>query len=144
MSTQVRYMAGLALALVLALTGCAGGGFAPEQPLEQTGWQLENLNGDEPVGDRQLTLSFEDGQATGQAGCNAFGGSYRQQSDSLTFSELMQTLMACPGAEGIMEQERAYMDALGAIERFELRNGSLVLFDGQDQPLLVFSQIAAQ
>ncbi|HEX9797643.1 MAG TPA: META domain-containing protein [Anaerolineales bacterium] len=125
------------LVLVAALTGC---GVPPsDQPLHQTSWQLENFNGEDPVGDRPLTLNFVDGQATGGAGCNSFGGNYRQQSNLLTFSELTRTLMACPGAQGVMDQEQAYLEALGAVERFELRNGSLVLLTGSGE-LLVFSQ----
>jgi heat shock protein HslJ len=38
-----------------------------------------------------------------------------------------------------MDQEQAYLEALGAVERFELRNGSLVLLTGSGE-LLVYSQ----
>src|SRR5690606_31851268 len=43
-----------------------------------------------------VTLEFEEGsQAGGNAGCNSFGGTYQVENGTLSFDQIVSTLMAC-------------------------------------------------
>ena len=78
-----------------------------------------------------VTLEFEAGdQAGGTAGCNSYGGRYQIDGDTISFSEIVQTLMACAD-EQVMEQEAQYLAALETASQFELSGDSLVItYDG--------------
>jgi heat shock protein HslJ len=78
-----------------------------------------------------VTLEFEAGdQAGGSAGCNSYGGHYRVDGDAISFSEMVQTLMACED-EQVMEQEAQYLAALETASQFELSGDSLAItYDG--------------
>src|SRR4051812_24727062 len=54
----------------------------------------------------QLTLQFGEGSLGGQAGCNSFSGTYTVDGQTLTVSNLNQTMKACDTA--IMQQEYIY------------------------------------
>src|SRR5208337_3657978 len=52
----------------------------------------------------QTSLTFgTDGTVNGSLGCNSLGGKYEVQGDSLVFSQMVSTMMACPGPQ--MTQE---------------------------------------
>ena len=120
----------LALSLVLGAAGC--------RPARDSGsltgvtWVVTEVAG-APValepGQRAATLSLDtSGVATGFAGCNGFRGRYRQADDSLSFSDLVMTRMACePG----LDLEVAYTRALDATRRYRLDGNRLVLSDGE-------------
>jgi heat shock protein HslJ len=40
-------------------------------------------------------IKFEDGQMSGNVGCNGFGGNYELEGDKITFSGIMSTMMFC-------------------------------------------------
>lgn len=120
-------------ALVIACGSASG---APRDPLAGTQWQVVRIGGADRISGTELSLSFAEGQAGGHSGCNSFGGSYEIEGDRLVFRELTLTLMACMEPEGVMDQEAAYLDALNSTERFEIRNGSMVLFHAQGERIL--------
>ena len=78
-----------------------------------------------------VTLEFEAGdQAGGSAGCNSYGGRYQVDGDAISFSEMVQTLMACED-EQVMEQEAQYLAALETASQFELSGDQLAItYDG--------------
>ena len=41
------------------------------------------------------TITFENGQMSGNVGCNGFGGTYELSGDTITFSGIMSTMMFC-------------------------------------------------
>lgn len=94
--------------------------------LEGTSWVAESIAG-APVGDGfQSTISFNaDGQAAGSAGCNGYFSAWGTDGDGISFGHIGATMMMCP--EEQMEQEQHFMEALTAAERFELRDGKLLL-----------------
>ncbi len=110
--------------------------------LEDTLWTLVSY-GDpsNPQGvleDSEITAEFDSAEGTvnGSAGCNNYFGSYEVDGETITFDPLGSTMMACPEPEGIMDQETAYLAALGSAvtyhiegDRLEMRNadGALVL-----------------
>ena len=83
-----------------------------------------------------LTMQFAtDGRVSGSAGCNNYMGSYRHEGDSLEFGTLATSRRMCAQPEGIMEQERQFLQALETVttmqregERLEMRGerGELV------------------
>jgi heat shock protein HslJ len=68
----------------------------------------------EPLPGTQITITFADGQVSGTAGCNQYGGSYSLNGAVLPISNLFQTEMACIDPVGVMEQEQNYLDTLRA------------------------------
>ena len=135
-----KLMIGTLLVLVLAvlLSGCGGSG-GPAS-LDGTSWVLTSLNGNRPLEDREVTLAFEGGEATGSAGCNSYFGAYEVQGeDKLTFSEIANTEMACLDPEGIMGQEEEYLTALRRATGFHLSDGELQIFS-VGGGVLAFSQ----
>lgn len=41
------------------------------------------------------SIKFENGQMSGNMGCNGFGGSYELSGDKITFNGIMSTMMYC-------------------------------------------------
>jgi heat shock protein HslJ len=97
-----------------------------------TQWQLVSfgaVGAEVPVvAGTSLTLAFDEhGQASGQGGCNSFGGQYKADSRTITFTALAQTLRACVD-DSANQQEAKYMDALGSAGRYELNGDQLTIF----------------
>ena len=97
-----------------------------------TQWQLVSfgaLGAEAPVAaGASLTLAFDEhGQASGQGGCNSFGGQYKADSQTITFTALAQTLRACVD-DSANQQEAKYMDALQSAGRYELTGTELTIF----------------
>lgn len=119
-------------ALALALIACGGGSGAPAQAaLEGTEWRLVRLaSGPVAAEDAQrapsLTLEAAGARASGSGGCNRFSGGYTREGQSLRFTPLAATKMACPD----METEGAYFAALEATRGWRLAaGGGLELLD---------------
>lgn len=83
-----------------------------------------------PRGMRDPTISFEDGTALVDAGCNTGSVRYTTSGDQITFDGLDLTENSCDGvAEGV---ERQFVQALAGTATVELDNGILILVvDGQ-------------
>ena len=98
-------------------------------------WMLTGINNESPMEGAQLTLKFEGGQVSGNAGCNSYGGNYVYEGDGITFSDLYSTEMYCMEPDGVMEQEQRYLELLRKAQRIELFDGSLAIDIGQDRTL---------
>ena len=74
-----------------------------------------------------ISITFAPDGVGGTAGCNQFGGaSFQYDANTLTFSEIATTRIAC--AEDIMAQETVFLAALGTATSFEVGNGQLQIF----------------
>lgn len=108
--------------------------------LPGTKWELVSLNGFAPisVSGTSVTLFFvgED-KAGGDAGCNTYNGTYKVNGSSLTFGSMMSTAMACEPP--IMDQEQAYLKALGETKSYEGTADNLILKDASGKELAVFA-----
>lgn len=96
--------------------------------LDNTQWELATLNQDGLVENSKITLQFdEEGNASGSAGCNRYGGSYTVSNSNMTFDALFSTEMACE--EALMEQESAYLETLSKVNthHYNTLNFSLIL-----------------
>jgi len=111
--------------------------------LAGTQWLLESM-GETPVAPESgLTLAFaEDNAVSGSGGCNNFSGTYTLDGDSLTFSPLVSTKMACAD-DAMTQQETAFLEALGSTTRYEMSDGRMTLWAG-DAETLTFISIAQE
>src|SRR6476469_5771426 len=80
----------------------------PDQPLTMITWTLSSiLDGDTassvPQGAEATLLFKDDGTVEVAFGCNAGGGQYTVNGDTITFSQIVSTKMACLGAKGEVE-----------------------------------------
>ena len=113
-------------------------------PLRETYWKLIQLAGapvEAPEHQREphLVLAPDENRASGSGGCNAVGGGFTLDGDSLHFSQMMSTMMACPKA---MKQERHFLDALAKVAHFRIEGDTLDLLDASGAPLMRFSAVA--
>lgn len=116
------------------LTGCGGD---PASLLTGVTWQIEDVGGKGIIGSSEITMNFApNGRVSGGSGCNRFLGGFDLTGEELSFGQMAGTMMACP--EALMIQERAVLDALGAVRRFGFDDtGALLLIGGpEDAPLL--------
>jgi heat shock protein HslJ len=126
----------LALATLAACAERTPAGAAPEpaQALRGTYWRLTELEGRPAtagIAGREAHIRFNAAGELmgGSTGCNSVSGAYRLEGDRLRFLEpITTTRMACASAVG--EQERAFIEALAASERFAITGGRLVLYGG--------------
>ena len=98
-------------------------------------WLLEDLGGAGVIDNIQATLSFpEAGKAAGSGSCNRFFGPAEITGSAIKLGPLGSTRMACP--EAVMNQEKKYLDALEAAERFEWKEPYLLIYcKGFEKPL---------
>jgi len=121
--------------LAIVLSSCIRDNAAGQPDFGDATWVLTSYNENRPIEDTQPTLQFKEGQISGNAGCNHYGGSYHIKGDALSFTDLFNTEMACIEPEGVMEQEQIYLELLRSSERFELVDGVLTIFTSQQQTL---------
>ena len=117
----------------------AGGDPEPTS-LPGTTWRLEDLAGKGVIDRVQATLEFPaQGKASGHGSCNRFSGNVMIEGTTIKFDALATTRMAC--AEAVMNQEKEYLEALQAAQRFEVKDGSLYLHvANRDAPLRFVAQ----
>jgi heat shock protein HslJ len=124
--------------LAVSMSACSS--FSSQPDLNGTSWALTQLQGGPVMSTVVPTLVFKDGQVSGNASCNSFGGSYqRGWGDALKFGQLMSTLVACADSSS-MEQERVYLSVLGQVAKYRMENDQLFLYNGADQLLIEFKR----
>jgi heat shock protein HslJ len=119
--------------VIMILTACGGTG-TEEISLEGTEWALKYYNKNAPLEGNIPTLRFENGEVSGNASCNHFGGSYEISGDKISFGAMFMTEMWCE-PEALMDQEAAYLDLLATAERFEIVDGMLTIYAGPQRTL---------
>jgi len=120
-----------ALGLAMVLSGCSTAGpAAPTSPsLAGTSWVAEDIDGRGVLGGVQSTLAFDAAQRiSGRAACNQYFGTVeRGEGARLQLKPAGTTRMACP--EPVMDQERRFLEMLGAITSYRSDSGALSLLD---------------
>ncbi len=113
-------------------------------PLEGTNWQLSGIAQDGAVigtwVDEGITAVFANGALSGKAGCNDYFGSYTQNGNTITISEIATTKMSCDTERD--QRETQFLNALSATTGYTTTQDSLTLLDANDNPLLTFTQTA--
>jgi heat shock protein HslJ len=118
----------------LLLTACTdtgtNGNGSVEPDLVGTRWSLtaygDPANPQPVIADYQPTLSVQEDTVGGSTGCNEFGGNYTLNGTTISFSGLFQTERACM-ADGVMQQEAAYMELLRNVDTISRADDSLTL-----------------
>ena len=99
---------------------------AQSQELAGSSWDvIAYNNGKEAVVSviigSEITANFgEDGQLTGNAGCNNYFASYETEGDKISIGPAGATEMFCSEPEGIMEQEQQYLAALSTAATYKI------------------------
>ena len=78
-------------------------------------------------GEQSPSLSFENGKVYGSTGCNRILGTYEVDGNSLKFSRLATTMMAC------QIDERVVLNGLNSVDSFEIVGDALVLKNGDEE-----------
>ena len=120
--------------------------------LEGTAWtllasvetrQVEGLPGPQlmpidPLSGTEITVTFEDGTASGMAGCNTYSAAYVMDGSFLSLETLAATEMGCTAPAGVMEQEQRYLGALKDVTAYRI-DGSQLWLETDDGRALVFA-----
>ena len=116
-----------------------GARFATE-PLENTYWKLTRL-GETAVTvapqqrEPHFILNPTSRRVGGSGGCNRLTGSYELAGDTLRFGQMAGTMMAC--VDG-MDTEKAFLDALGQVNKWKITGQHLELFDAAGKLVVRF------
>jgi heat shock protein HslJ len=110
--------------------------------LEGTVWLLKsyaNADGEmvNVLPGSNVTAVFADGRVSGNASCNAYGGTYNADGGLLTISVGAVTMMMCVPDE-LAEQEQAYLDALPRANRHLVLEDELRIADPTGQTVLTY------
>ena len=111
-----------------------------------TEWVLTALRGSPLLEGTHITLKFEDERLSGFAGCNTYGGVpdsgryIATDEGTLTVPMIAITVEACFSPEGVMEQERAYVEALRGVTAYQLDGERLELQDATGETILAFAR----
>jgi heat shock protein HslJ len=94
-------------------------------------WKVVEIGGN-PVAagesGREPHLVFSgEGRVSGSSGCNRFTGTYMQDGESLHFSPMAMTKMACPPPQDALE--RAFIQAMAGTAAMRQSGGTLELLD---------------
>jgi heat shock protein HslJ/membrane-bound inhibitor of C-type lysozyme len=114
------------------LTGCGGD---PAALLAGPEWRIIELAGSPLPEGIEANLRFSAGGAlSGKAACNRLFGGYTLTGEGLSLETGGMSMMACPEPE--MAAERAILDALGQIDRFDFDDAGDLLLIGAGTTLL--------
>ncbi|MEJ2710494.1 MAG: META domain-containing protein [Anaerolineales bacterium] len=84
-----------------------------------------------------LTANFSvDGNMSGFSGCNSYNVGYATQDGEITLGPVASTMMACPTG---MEEEQAYLEALGSVQNYEIKGNALTLTYNQGTEALNYT-----
>ena len=136
-----KFRAPLALTLAaLVSAAIAAPAAAQDEPtpsIEGPLWELLNI-GDAAV-DASASMTLDDGTTAIFGGCNSFFGSYELDGESLTFDDnFTSTLVECEPQ--VMEDESAYISALGDVATYTVQDSILNLLDDGGAQILSFEE----
>lgn len=105
-------------------------------------WQAESIGGNPLVANAETTLSIaSDMRAGGRGGCNSYFAQAKIEGESLRFSAVAATRMACAAPE-VNEQEASFFAALAATRFWRVRDGKLVLLDSTGRDVAILTEAA--
>ena len=98
----------------------------PTAALPGSAWQVTTFAGQSPLADHPITFEFDtEGNITGDASCNRFGGSCAIDGDKIEVGPLRSTRRACEPE--VMQQEQRFLALLGAATAWSMDGEELVL-----------------
>lgn len=115
-----------------ARTGCGGD---PATLVAGLDWRVAEVAGAAlPEGAEANLRLTSGGGLSGKAACNRFSGRFTLSGEGLRLDPGAMTMMACP--DPLMAAERAMLDALARVDRFDFDAGGDLLLLGGDAVLL--------
>ncbi|MFT3980813.1 MAG: META domain-containing protein [Ferruginibacter sp.] len=134
----------LAAAAVFGLSAChcsKKAASAQTATLKDTYWKLIELNGGPVTGapdskEAYVILHTKDNRASGNGGCNGFGGTYELNPNgfNIRFSAFIRTQMACPG----LDIENRFLGVFEKADSYYVINDTLQLNRARMAPLAKF------
>ena|SRR6478672_7038463 len=126
----------------------SSGDATTKAPLTDTYWKLTELNGVAiditPPNGKQiyLVMNSADKRASGNAGCNGYGGNYELNSNgfNIKFGPMIHTQMAC----GVIETEVSYLKMLETVDSYYVNDTALQLNRARMAPLAKFVKISGK
>jgi len=102
------------------------------QALAGTSWKVVSYNDGKALvsvlAKTELTAAFgKNGKLTGSSGCNRYDAAYTAKAPHIELGPIASTRMACGDPAGVMEQESAYLAALGAASTYRIEGPRLEL-----------------
>ena len=135
---KMKILVMLLLSSMIGLASCSYG-----SSIEDTDWVLQSYgefeNLKDVLTDTEITAEFvsSEGTVEGSAGCNSYSGSYEVKNSQLSIpGPIAATEMYCMEPEGVMEQERQYLEILQAAESYSVEDGELQINCGSQ--VLIF------
>ena len=137
MKPTTAILASVCVLLIVLCAGCIS--FSQPDP-NGTVWKLDSFGQNNDAANGILTLSFNNGVASGSSGVNTYAGSYTVSTGDgkLTFSGIASTKMTGPAA--LMTQETKYLNALSQTALYTLSGETLTLKDANGNTLLTFKE----
>ncbi len=89
-----------------------------------------------PPGSLLTAIFSTDGNLSGFSGCNTFNAGFTLQDGQISVGPVASTMMACPSG---MEEEQAYLGALGSLQSYEIKGNSLTLTYNQGTEALNYT-----
>ncbi|MGL4324035.1 MAG: META domain-containing protein [Beijerinckiaceae bacterium] len=114
----------------------------PAPPVLAGSWLAEDIRGGGVIDRLQSILTLAaDGSLSGTGGCNRMMGRAVITGNMIRIGRIASTRMAC--APAAMDQEQKFFAALSDAKfwRVDARQRKLILRDGSDQTLLIFSRM---
>jgi len=124
---KMKILVMLLLSSMIGLASCSYG-----SSIEDMDWVLQSYgefgNLKDVLTDTEITAEFvsSEGTVEGSAGCNSYSGSYEVKDSQLSIpGPIAATEMYCMEPEGVMEQERQYLEILQAAKSYSVEDGEL-------------------
>lgn len=136
----IHRLVGALVMVSLLMAGCSGTDItgtdamttlANDDQLTVASWQIEDIDGDGIVDRSSVTLQVNaEGELSGSTGCNSYFGTARLDANEFVADGIGSTRRAC--APALMQQEQQFLNALGAVRRYEVNGDIARLFDATD------------
>jgi predicted AlkP superfamily pyrophosphatase or phosphodiesterase/heat shock protein HslJ len=113
------------------LNGCGGD---PADLLQGGEWTVDDVGGAPLASPPYPTLRFgADGRVSGSTSCNTFTGTFTITGEGVSLSKLASTRKAC--LPGLMDRERAFLEVLARVHRFDIGPGGMLVLEAGDDRL---------
>lgn len=104
-------------------------------------WVLAELDSQGLLAGTYIDLHFDDFRVEGAGGCNLYTTSYESRGSNLNFDLVTSTAKECEIPPGVLQQERAYFEALESVTAFSITAQRLTMFDGSGRLNLVYDAV---
>ncbi|HEY7738676.1 MAG TPA: META domain-containing protein [Candidatus Limnocylindria bacterium] len=109
--------------------------------LDGTAWRATRFGPglvETPAEEQEFSLEVQGDRLAGKSGCNRYMGGWEVETESIRIGPLASTMMWC---EGLMDLERAFLEALQAVQAAHRDGEHLVLADGEGNPLIELAPV---